>query len=63
MYTLLAHHGTAAHPPMSSDFGACFTKAVSMGGSSAYDGDLGVLRHERPNLERQRRYDFWLRRA
>lgn len=61
MYTLLAHHGTSSQPPVSTAVGS--VKSVSVEGSSVYNGHLGVLRHERPNLERQRRYDFWLRRA
>lgn len=66
MYTLLAQRGTAANPPERSVVIACSVK-VTRGSAAAssfvYDGHLGVLRQERPNLERQRRYDFWLRRA
>jgi hypothetical protein len=65
MYTLLAHRGTAK-PPESSVVRACSKKAArdtALGGPSIYSGHLGVLRPERPNLERQRRYDFWFRRA
>lgn len=66
MYTLLARHGTAADSPEGSVVRACFMKAISGAakeGSSVYNGYLGVLRHEHPNLDRQRRYDFWLKRA
>lgn len=66
MSTLLAYRGTSADPPSGSVIRACFEQAVSskaMDGSSVFRGHLGVLRQEHFNLERQRRYDFWFRKA
>jgi hypothetical protein len=31
--------------------------------STAFTGHLGVLRQDGPTLERQRRYDFWLKQS